>query len=104
MARFDVYPNPIAEDRTEFPFVLQIQSDLLYQFAERVCVPLARQQAVPGLTERFNPTVEVAGESLRLHPLGITVFYASELRTSVASAQARGLDIETALDMLLRGY
>lgn len=104
MARFDIYPNPIAEDRPEFPFVLQIQSDLLYQFTERVCVPLARSQAVPGLTERFNPTIEVAGEPLRLHPLGISVFYVNELRASIASAQARGLDIETALDMLLRGY
>ncbi|WP_332777147.1 CcdB family protein [Polaromonas sp.] len=104
MARFDIYPNPIAEDRPEFPFVLQIQSDLLYQFTERVCVPLVRPQAVPGLTERFNPTIEVAGESLRLHPLGISVFYVDELRVSIASAQARGLDIETALDMLLRGY
>ncbi|HEY3047228.1 MAG TPA: CcdB family protein [Polaromonas sp.] len=104
MARFDIYPNPIAEDRPEFPCVLQIQSDLLYQFAERVCVPLARPEAVPGLTERFNPTIEVAGEPLRLHPLGISVFYVGELRASVASAQKRGLDIETALDMLLRGY
>lgn len=104
MARFDIYPNPIVEDRAEFPFVLQIQSDLLYQFTERVCVPLVRVQAVPGLTERFNPTIDVAGESLRLHPLGISVFYVSELRASVASAQARALEIETALDMLLRGY
>lgn len=104
MARFDIYPNPIAEDRPEFPFVLQIQSDLLYQFTERVCVPLARSQAVPGLTERFNPTIEVAGESLRLHPLGISVFYVNELRASIASAQARGLNIDIALDMLLRGY
>jgi len=104
MARFDIYSNPIVEDRQEFPFVLQIQSDLLYQFTERVCVPLARPQAVPGLTERFNPTIEVAGESLRLHPLGISVFYVNELRTSIASAQTRGLDIETSIDMLLRGY
>lgn len=104
MARFDIYPNPIAEDRLEFPFVLQIQSDLLYQFTERVCVPLARPQAVPGLTERFNPAIEVAGESLRLHPLGISIFHVGELRVSIASAQARGFDIETALDMLLRGY
>ncbi len=104
MARFDIYPNPIAEDQSEFPFVLQIQSNLLCQFTERVCVPLARPDTVPGLTERFNPAIEVAGESLRLHPLGISVFYVNELRASVASAPHRALEIETALDMLLRGY
>ncbi len=104
MARFDIYPNPISEDRGDFPFVLEIQSDLLYQFSERVCVPLIRSGQVPGLTERFNPGIPVDGETLHLHPLGIAVFFASELRNSVGSAGAHALAIETALDMLLRGY
>ncbi|MGH8831887.1 MAG: CcdB family protein [Polaromonas sp.] len=104
MARFDIYPNPIAADRHDFPFVLEIQSDLLYRFVERVCVPLVRDGVIPGLTERFNPAIAVSGEALRLHPLGISVFYVSELRASVATAQTWALDIETALDMLLRGY
>jgi toxin CcdB len=104
MARFDIYPNPIPEDRGDFPFVLEIQSDLLCRFAERVCVPLVRPGAIPGLTERFNPAVMVQGEALQLHPLGISVFFASELRGCVDSASAQALTIETALDMLLRGY
>lgn len=104
MARFDIHPNPIASDRLDFPLVLEIQSDLLYRFVERVCVPLVREGVIPGLTERFNPSITVSGATLRLHPLGISVFYASELRVSVASAQPWALDIETALDMLLRGY
>jgi toxin CcdB len=104
MARFDIYPNPIAPDRAQFPFVLEIQSDLLYQFSERVCVPLVRSNIIPGLTERFNPTVLVDGEPLRLHPLGITVFFTNELRQRTSSASANALEIDTALDMLLRGY
>lgn len=104
MARFDIYPNPITADRSDFPFVLEIQSDLLYRFVERVCVPLVRAGIIPGLTNRFNPPVEVAGELLRLHPLGISVFYVNELRGSVASARDSALDIETALDMLFRGH
>ncbi len=104
MARFDIYPNPIPEDRGDFPYVLEIQSDLLYQFSERVCVPLVRADAIPGLTERFNPRLSVDGETVQLHPLGIAVFFASELRNSVGSARAQALSIETALDMLLRGY
>ena len=91
-------------DRSDFPFVLQIQSDFLYRFVERVCVPLVRQGLIPGMTERFNPPVEVGGEVLRLHPLGISVFYASELRTPVGSVKTEVFEIEDALDMLLRGY
>lgn len=104
MARFDIYPNPIIPDRPEFPYVMEIQSDLLYQFAERVCVPLVRNGIIPGLTERLNPTVLVDGEPLRVHPLGITVFFVSELRKHTASASPNALEIDTALDMLLRGY
>ena len=92
------------QDRAEFPCVLEIQSDLLYRFVERVCVPLAREGAVPGMTDRFNPAVMVGGEALRLHPLGIAVFWASELRNSIGNARDHALDIETALDMMLRGY
>ena len=104
MARFDIYPNPIKADRAGFPFVLEIQSDLLYRFAERVCVPLARTQVFPGMTERFNPAIRVGDDVAHLHPLGIAVFHQSELRQLCATAKAQALEIESALDMLLRGY
>ena len=35
MARLDIYDNPIEEDRTAFPYVMEIQSDLRYRFVER---------------------------------------------------------------------
>ena len=104
MARFDIHPNPIKADRADFPYVLQIQSDLLSSFAERVCVPLARPGAFPGMTERFNPVIRVGHEAAHLHPLGIAVFLHAELREPCATAKSQMLDIETALDMLLRGY
>jgi toxin CcdB len=104
MARFDCWKNPITEDNRVFPFVLEIQSDFLNAFAERVVVPLAIPGTVPGMTDRFNPLVAVAGNPFRLHPLGIAVFLRTELRQNVGSARAQMLEIETALDMLLRGY
>ena len=104
MARFDVYPNPIEADRDSFPFVLEVQSDLLYRFAERVCVPLATPGAFPGMTDRFNPLITVAGSGLRLHPLGIAVFLVQELRQPTAHARADALGIETAMDMLFSGH
>lgn len=105
MARFDIYPNPIASDQIDFPFVLEIQSDLLYRFSERVCVPLARTGAFPGMTERFNPSIDVAGEPepCRMHPLGIAVFMTHELRQSSGNAVTQALEIDRAMDMLLRG-
>ena len=104
MARFDCWSNPISVDRDQFPVVLEIQSDFLYAFAERVVVPLAVPDAVPGMTNRFNPLIDVAGTSYRLHPLGIAVFHRQDLRQQLGSARAQALEVETAIDMLLRGY
>ncbi len=103
MARLDIYDNPIEEDRDTFPYVLDSQSDLLYRFAERVCVPLAVPGAFPGMTQRFNPAIAVNGQTAHLHPLGIAVFLRRELAAPRAHARPHMLDIETALDMLLRG-
>lgn len=97
MARFDIDDNPIVDDRDVFPFVMEIQSDLLWRFAERVCVPLACADAFPGMTQRFNPTVEVGERTVYL-------LFQRELGQPCATAGAHVLEIETALDMLLRGY
>lgn len=104
MARLDVYPNPIVADRRDFPYVIEIQSDLLYQFVERVCVPLAGVGVIPGVTARFNPALSVSRKSVHLHPLGIAVFHVQELRKPVTNARNFALEIDTAIDMLLRGY
>lgn len=104
MARFDCWVNPIEEDCEQFPFVLEIHSDLLHAFSERVIMPLAIPAAFPGMTDRFNPAIEVSGSTYRLHPLGIAVFHRNDLREYRGSASEHGLAVETAIDMLLRGY
>ena len=83
---------------------MEIQSDLLYRFAERVCVPLADPGAFPGMTERLNAAVTVQGRRVHVHPFGIAVFHAGELRHAIAHAKDQALAIDSALDMLLRGY
>lgn len=104
--RYDVYPNPVASLRALFPCVIEIQSDRHYTFAERVCIPLAKPDAFPGMTERLNPALEVAGFEARLyvHPFGITVFLQRELRGKLDNLQRQALKIDSALEFLLRGY
>ncbi len=104
--RYDVYHNPIPSLRAVFPYVLEIQSDRHYMFAERVCIPLAKSDAFPGMTERLNPAVEVAGfkDELHIHPFGITVFLQRELRGKLDNLQRHALRIDSAVEFLLRGY
>jgi hypothetical protein len=56
------------------------------------------------MTERFNPAIAVDLQIAHLHPLGIAVFLRSELPAPRATGKSQMLQIETALDMLLRGY
>ena len=104
MARLDIYANPMEEDRDAFPYVMEIQSNLLYRFIERVCVPLAVPGAFPGMTQRLNPPLAVQGRTVHVHPFGIAVFHASELHQPIAHARDDALAIDNAIDMLLRGY
>jgi hypothetical protein len=104
--RYDVHVNPVEELRDLFPFVVEIQSDRLYAYSERVYLPLARPDAFPGMTDRLNPAVPVPGLSadLHLHPLGLAVFHQRELRSPVGNLRAESLLIDAAVDFLLRGY
>lgn len=104
MARFDIYRNPIVPDRSHTPYVIEVQSDFLSAFNQRVCVPLVVDGSMPGQTERFNPGLCVESQTVRLHPLGMGVFMVGELRDRVGHGKASALQLETALDMLMRGY
>ncbi|MBK7718369.1 MAG: CcdB family protein [Simplicispira sp.] len=96
-------PQPAGARPARLPLCAGNPGDLLYPFAERVCVPLARPGAFPGMTERFNPAIAV-GEQTCTYTTGHCRFPAVELRQSCNSAKAQMLEIETALDMLLRDY
>jgi toxin CcdB len=104
VARFDCWDNPIVDDRDLFPFVMEVQSDLLHAFVERVVVPLASPGVIPGMTDRLNPLIQVRGAPYRLHPLGVAVFHRRDLRDHRGNAHRQALEIDTALDMLFRGY
>lgn len=69
-------------------------------------MPLAQPGAFPGMTERLNPTLQVAGfdDGLHVHPFGIAVFLQRELRGKIDNLQSQALTIDGAVEFLLRGY
>ena len=56
------------------------------------------------MTERLNAAVTVQGRRVHVHPFGIAHIHAGELRHAIAHAKDQALAIDSALDMLLRGY
>lgn len=48
MRQFCVYPNPNAASRAAYPYLLNVQSDLIEALGSRVMVPLAPADAFEG--------------------------------------------------------
>jgi toxin CcdB len=101
MAQFDVHRNP-GRHRDSIPFVVIVQSSLYDDYRRRVVVPLVRESRLGKVANpRFNPTFQIEGESVVLHPLEIVSVATENLGDRVDSLHVSGDKIIAALDELL---
>jgi toxin CcdB len=104
MRQFDVLDNPIARARQTMPFVAILQSDLAETGPDRVVAPLAPTAAMPPLTGRLIPIVDVEGRNYALLVPALTTLRATDLRQVVASLADERARILAALDYLFIGF
>lgn len=86
--QFDVFENPSPRMRDVYPYVVDIQSDLLSALATRMVVPLA-------ITVNNKPLMLVSFEAA---PLDKRL-----LRSEITSIRDRSHDIIGAMDAVLSG-
>jgi len=104
MAQFDVHANRDAESRKRFPFLLDVQSDLLSVLSTRVVVPLADRAAVAvPPAERLMPAFEVGGHRVVMLTPQIAGVPKAALGEPVASFAHLRHEIVAALDVLASG-
>ena len=105
MRQFDVFPNPIARVRRQFPMVVLLQSDRARTGRDRVVAPMAPCAALPPLGLRLIPTVNLAGRGeLGILVPGLMTMAAGDLRTAVANVEDASNAIIAALDYLFLGF
>jgi len=104
MARFDVYANPDADDRTVIPFMLDVQSNHLGGMDTRVVVPLFASARFRTRLPALNPTLEVAGKTVVMDTASIGAVPLTDLRRPIANLAQQQFDIQDALDTLFAGY
>lgn len=101
MAQFDVYRNANPESADAFPYLLDIQADLLRSLATRVVVPLVRQEKN---IQHLNPIFEVNGESVSMLTQELSGVERSTLGEKVGSLKERRIEVIGALDFLVSGF
>ncbi len=103
--QYDVYPNPSPKSRDQYPYLVDIQSDLLSALATRMLVPLAshdmNQAAIP---QRLCPTVPVAGKGYVLLPHQAAPLLKIQLKKRVDNARDHAHAIVDAMDAVIRGF
>lgn len=101
--QFDVFDNPIAQARRDFPFVVILQSDVAGTGRDRIVAPLVPRKRMANLAGRLTPVVDVGGlEHVLLVPR-MTSVAAVDLRTVKAHLAAHRDDIVSAIDLLFLG-
>jgi toxin CcdB len=104
MPQFAVYKNKNAATRARFPFLLDIQCDLLDPLATRVVVPLEPAGAAGSRSmQPLTPAIRVVGKNYLMITPQLAGVAARELGPVVADASADRSVIIAALDFLISG-
>lgn len=102
--QYDVYDNPSPRMRDQYPYVLDIQSDLLRGLATRMVVPLAiTSLSANDLPWRLCPVLAVRDKHLVLVPFEAAPLDKRHLKTKIATLKDRAHDIIAAMDAVMSG-
>ena len=102
--QFDVFENPSPRMRDVYPYVVDVQSDLLSALATRMVVPLAVTALAPNdLPRQLCPLIPVNDKSLILVPFEAAPLDKRLLRVEVTSIRDRSHEIIAAMDAVLSG-
>jgi toxin CcdB len=102
MAQFDVHRNP-EQQRKDIPYVVDIQSDLLWNLPTRLVAPLILASRFGPPVGRLHPRFVVEDSLVVMLTTEIGVLSPRSLREPIASLADHRHEIVGALDMLITG-
>ncbi|BAI74296.1 hypothetical protein AZL_a07650 (plasmid) [Azospirillum sp. B510] len=100
MSQFDVHRNNGAHRQTN-PFVVVIQSRRFDGARSRVVIPMVDKRANPPIDPQLNPSFEIDGIPVVLHPLQTVSMRADQLGRKVCSLADDSDRIIAAIDLLI---
>lgn len=104
MAQFDVYENPNEQTKGIFPYLLDVQSDLLAGLESRVVVPLIAVQTMGQAIKHLNPELIIDNVSVVMSTAELAGVPLRVLGKNVGSLKNERDKILSALDFLFLGF
>ncbi len=102
--RFDVFDNENPLTRKRFPYLLDLQSDLLDGLDTTVVAPLGKPAVVAGkLARTLTPILHIDGADYAMFTPELAALPKARLKRHVANLQTQRDTIVRALDFLFDG-
>ena len=103
MPQYTAYDNPNRATRKAYPYLLEIQSNLLDDLRTTVVIPLCPKAAVNGPISRLCQIVRISGKDFILLTQQIAAIDRNGLGKAVADWSRYRAQIVAALDFLISG-
>ena len=104
MAQFYAYKNPNPATRAQYPYLLDIQSDLLSELRTTVIIPLTPSKlAAPMSLTGLNPNIVIDGKSFTVMTQEIAGVDRNQLGAQAYNLSSYRSEIISALDFVLSG-
>jgi toxin CcdB len=102
--QFDVHLNTDSASAQRFPFLLDVQSDILSALPTRLVVPITKRERLPqSLPERLCPEVAIQGVAHHLMSFEAAAIQAKRLGPVVCSLKENSFEIINSIDAVLSG-
>lgn len=104
MSQFSVYKNKNPKTRSTYPYLVDVQTDLLSGLGTRVVAPLVKRTAsAKQPIKNLMPVVSVDGQEFIMMVQLLAGIPSRELGTPVGSALQHRSEVVAALDFLITG-
>ncbi len=104
MAQFDVYENPNEKTKSEIPFLLDLQAELLNPLATRVVAPLVSASVMDKPIAHLNPKFQIKRKAVCMSTAELAGVPIRALGMKVGSLKDHRNTIIAALDFLFTGF
>lgn len=104
MAQFDVFENANSRTAEQFPYLLEVQSNLFEDASRAIYIPLVSEHTLKKPDDVLNTVLTIAGKKVRLFPLDISSAPRSTMGKLVGHVRDDSDSVVAAMDLLFARY